>query len=421
MVKYDDFILEQKVYNLILESRLQFSKEFVNAVSSISSPLAKAILTLNGTESDEVKQNYIDIDLGSDDKVTFIQDKKAKQLTKGSEEIFTLTDSQKHLKSKDFETKRGEEKNREIYKLLEVDIDNVNKASNGDEIKITKELASPFDKDKIYCAYQSIKDPKKIGVINKDGVSESDAFKKLWSISSRSSIRIGRLVAALLPLIGKKFNDSQVEKFVNEYKAVIGVLNDAFSKFDVVSGKDIHNFYKASNYSEDDGQLGSSCMAGAPKDWLYIYTANPDVVQMAILYDDSGSIVEDKYKSKKIKGRAILWTTDNGYKFMDRIYTNNDSDIELFKKFATRNGWWYKIGGGNEVVMGKGEERKDEKIVVTLKKWHEEYPYLDTLNFFNSDTGKISNNPHEINADRQLGSTDGSYEDVSGEYEDGEN
>lgn len=421
MIKYDDFILEQNIYNLVLESKMQFSKQLISAISSISSPLAKAIVGLNGIESDEVKQNYIDIDLESEDKVTFIQDKKAKQLTKGSEEVFTLSNSEKHLKYKDFDTIRGEEKNREIYKLLGVDMEKVNKASNGDEIKITKELASPFDPEKIYCAYQSIKDPKKIGVINKDGVSQNDVFKKLWSVSSRSSIRIGRLVAALLPLIGKKFNDSQVEKFVNEYKAVIGVLNNAFSKFDVVSGKDIHSFYKASNYSQDGGQLGSSCMSSAPKDWLYIYTANPDVVQMVILYDDGGAIVDGKYKSKKIKGRAILWTSDDGYKFMDRIYTNNDSDIDLFKKFSTRNGWWYKISGGNEVSMGKGEERKDDKVVVTLKKWYESYPYLDTLNFFNSNTGKISGNPHEINADRQLGSTDGGYDDVSGEYEDDEN
>lgn len=411
MVKYDDFILEQKIYNLMLESKIQFSSGFISAISSISNPLAKEILALNGTESDDVKQNYVDVDLSSNDKVTFIQDKKAKQLVKGSEEIFILSDTSKHLKSKDFETKRGEEKNREIYNLLGVDIDKVNKASNGKEIKITKELASPFDADKIYCAYKSTEGDF-IGVINKVGITQNDAFKKLWSVSSRSTIRIGRMVAALLPLIKKKFTDAQVEKFVNEYKGVMEVLNNAFSKFDIVSGDDIYNFYQASNYSIKRGQLSNSCMAGAKPSWLYIYTANPDVVQMVILYDDSGSIVDGKYKSEKIKGRALLWKTDNGYSLMDRIYTISDSDIGLFEKFATRNGWWSKSGYSESIVMmKKGEEKKQEVVIVSLKKWEKNYPYLDTLCYFNSKTGKLSSDSGAIKSDWSLGNTDGSYYD----------
>jgi hypothetical protein len=48
-----------------------------------------------------------------------------------------------------------------------------------------------------------------------------------------------------------------------------------------------------------------------------------------------------KNTSDKIKGRAILWKTDKGM-FMDRIYTAHDSDLNLFKEFATKSNFGLK-------------------------------------------------------------------------------
>jgi hypothetical protein len=45
---------------------------------------------------------------------------------------------------------------------------------------------------------------------------------------------------------------------------------------------------------------------------------------------------DNENTSDKIKGRAILWKTDKGM-FMDRIYTAHDSDLNLFKEFATKS------------------------------------------------------------------------------------
>lgn len=420
MLRYDSFILEKKIYDLLLESKVEFSKGFVNILSSISNPISKAILSLNTQEKDVV-QNYIDSDLNSTDMVTFIQDRRAKQITNGYENIFKISDGRKHLKSDGFSSDTGREQNTKIYKLLGLDIRNAKKASNGDEVKILSEIASPFDSSKIYCSYQSTKDESVKCVINKEGLSQStDVFKRLWT-DSRNSMRIGRLVRALLPLTGLTFTDSEVEKFVNEYKSTIDILNDAFSKLDVVKGDKISYWYNIENYSNREGTLGSSCMADVDASYFDIYVGNPDVCQLVILYDDNGSIVDGRYKSKKIAARALLWTTTEGDKFMDRIYTSKNSDEQLFKKFAEKNGWWCKYRQSSDPNFSAelGTSSKKPKYIVQLKKWGEEYPYLDTLMYLNTNDGRLSNDGDLINANALLNSTGGGYDDIdSDDYDD---
>jgi hypothetical protein len=155
-------------------------------------------------------------------------------------------------------------------------------------------------------------------------------------------------------------------------------------------------------------------MAESPESYFYIYVKNPDVCSLVILYDDSGEFKGDKYISKKIVGRAILWKTRSGDMFLDRIYTNNDSDISLFKKFAEQNGWWSKErqDSSNDFKVERSSERKDAKFIVDLKKWDDEFPYVDSLSFFNPKTGELSNSPRVINAQWQLNSTGGSYDEL---------
>ena len=136
--------------------------------------------------------------------------------------------------------------------------------------------------------------------------------------------------------------------------------------------------------------------------------------KLVILYDDKGRVVDGKYKSDKITGRALLWKVEDNsgssFEFMDRIYTNSDSDQDLFKQFATRNNLWYKkVQNSDENFdMIKGQEvKKDPVVVVNLKSWTETFPYVDTLKFFNLHTGKLSNSPNQIGADAILNCTGG--------------
>jgi hypothetical protein len=167
-----------------------------------------------------------------------------------------------------------------------------------------------------------------------------------------------------------------------------------------------------------EGTLGNSCMADVESYYFYMYVANPDVCKLVVLYDDDGTLSNSEgkttYIASKIKGRALLWTTRDGDIFMDRIYTNNDSDVDLFKKFADKNGWWHKKSqnSNRNFYLERGSETKQIDIIVDLQKWNDDYPYLDTLCYINSETGELSDDPDVISADRVLNNTEGNYEEL---------
>jgi hypothetical protein len=100
---------------------------------------------------------------------------------------------------------------------------------------------------------------------------------------------------------------------------------------------------------------------------------------------------------------------------MDRIYTAKDSDIDLFKKFADRNGWWTKKSqnSGSSFTIEKGiESKSNSTIIVDLQKWDDEFPYLDSLMYFNNGTGELSNDGDSIKANYMLQSTGGGYDEI---------
>ena len=280
-----------------------------------------------------------------------------------------ITNGSKHLKFKDFQKEEGKTQNTEIFNLLGLNIDEAKKASQGEEVKILGKITSPFDSNKVYAAYEGIKVPTCKAVINVEGIEpSSEVFKKLWT-TNRNPLKIGRLINSLLPLTGQSFSDSEKEKFVSEWKSVLGVMNDAFSKFDIVEGGKLVHFYHVDNYEDAKGTLGNSCMSEASEDMLAIYSDNPQVCKLVIKYSDNGSIVDGKYKSSKIVARALLWTTTNGEKFLDRVYTIDASDEELFKKYAETNGWWCKNSqnSSQNFTAQKGAEYCNPTWVVQLK------------------------------------------------------
>ena len=132
-------------------------------------------------------------------------------------------------------------------------------------------------------------------------------------------------------------------------------------------------------------------------DYFDIYTQNPQV-SLVILYGDDGSIESEKYTDDRIKGRAILWDCkldDQPIKFMDRIYTTHDADVELFKQFAEKNGWWYKkrqsMEPGEDFTDGNSIKRRGTIEVRLNDANFDHYPYCDTICYINSDTGTASN------------------------------
>ncbi len=100
---------------------------------------------------------------------------------------------------------------------------------------------------------------------------------------------------------------------------------------------------------------------------------------------------------------------------MDRIYTNADSDIQLFKQYAESKGWWYKDrqDSSNMFTAANGTVSKCPDYIVTLEASDfDEYPYLDTLAYLNLEKKTLSNDGEMIEADYQLNSTSGYREEI---------
>lgn len=231
------------------------------------------------------------------------------------------------------------------------------------------------------------------------------------NIKSRSDIKLGRLVNALLP---GKFSDKEVEEFVNKFKATKDKVGE---RFELVSGDDINTWYNWENYSKMEGTLGNSCMA--KKSGLFgIYTENPEICQLLILLNEEDKLI----------GRAIIWKlkslnihkSEEEVTFMDRQYTILDSDVEKFRNYAKEKGWSYKSYNNHHsfgTINYKGEDKNVSMTIEVKQKDYRRYPYMDTFRRYNPDTGILYNDDDQ-DSDNEgqyiLDDTGGGYTEIEG-------
>jgi hypothetical protein len=411
MIKYAEFINEKVLYDLIIESKIVYSSKFINILHKMKdNKLAKKLLDIYSKDFDVV-QNYIDIS-DEKDSVMFSPDKRIKDMMKDKQVTWKVINSSRYLTHSDL--------NNRIFERLGYDkTKQENWAPQIGTIGIIINETVSKVSGNIYVLFVGLDNDKRFAVLNKEALvmTEESEDPRVWT-TYRNKIKIGRLVRAILVAANVKFVDKDIEDFVNQYKATYDFINDALSRFDLVNGDKIAYWYNKKNYEKNEGTLGKSCMADVDSYYFDIYTKNPQV-KLAILYDDNGTKTDGgKYKSDKIKGRALVWDAKidgSSVKFMDRIYTINDSDVELFKQYAEKNGIWYKIrqDSDNECVITNGSEKKTPIIIVDLNHGEfDAYPYLDTLCYLNSEDGKLSNDIDAINANRQLNDTSGGYDEV---------
>ena len=131
-------------------------------------------------------------------------------------------------------------------------------------------------------------------------------------------------------------------------------------------------------------------MANSPASFFEIYTSNPDVCQLLILKTEDG---------QKIKGRALVWKLAGPQEitYMDRVYTHDDSDVELFRQYAAKNGWYRKPNNNHAVdeymITPEGTSVRLGSLYVKVGKGgYSRYPYLDTLKYYNEYKGTLSTN-----------------------------
>ena len=388
--KYNDFIFE----SLLLESALIYSDKFKNLIKDIDSPVAKALQEIESKDL-KVTNNFIDI---ADDKeqISFIPDRRAQQILnpENPEKFVIYTGDGGFL--------RHSEGNKEIFAQLAYEPvgDNCYHPEVGEKGEVLSKVTSESSGK----TYLKVQYPDGISVVNQTNTKYEDV-SKLPFTQGRQSIRIGRGIKGLLTSGNLKFTDAEVEKFVNLYKAAFEKMNDIFRYFELAKGNDIAFWYNNGNYElgRSKGTLSTSCMCSVSSSFFKIYTENPDVCQLLILKTEDG---------KKIKGRAIVWnlTTPDGITYMDRQYTHNDSDVELFRQYAKSKGWYYKPNNNHmsstSMVAPDGSEMRTSELRVKLESGdYGKYPYLDTLKWYTPDSGVLSTNSGEY----QLEDTGGSW------------
>jgi len=200
----------------------------------------------------------------------------------------------------------------------------------------------------------------------------------------RMQVKTGKFINKLLTrkyFEDYNIKDKDIENFVNLFKAESTKYEGTY--FKVVEGYDINKYYSCDRYftnseREYRGTIWQSCMRHQNMyDYFNIYADN---CKMLVLFT-----AEDK-----VMGRALLWdnvttpTKSVTYKFMDRIYYYEDSDVELFKRWASDNGYITKMNQDAHtynyfIVEGKPIELELQTTLV--KTDYEYYPYLDTFKF----------------------------------------
>jgi hypothetical protein len=396
-----------------MQSEIKYSSKFTNLLRLIDHRVAKILLDIEN-KSFIVTQNYIDI-TDKKDTVSFTPDRKVAEIKATIPQLWKTTEDTKHLthgsaNDKIYEDLGYEKPNRDPWS-----------PEYGTLGTILGEAKSRTT-DKVYVIFQKYEGEYKV-VVNKATLIPTTNFNKIWS-SNRNSIRIGRLTRSILSSVGTNFTEKDIEEFTNKFKAAYDFNKDATNKFDIVSGEDIAKWYRHEKYTKGGGTLNNSCMANVKSDFFEIYVKNPQV-KLVILYDDEGKIENGKYTSDKIKGRAILWNDakclglEGSINFMDRIYTTNDSDTDLFITFAQSKNFWYKKSQSMDFECYIGNGVIEQKAVITVELDETNfafYPYTDTMSFANLDDNTLMNFNDKF--DRRLRGTNGGYEGSDENYYD---
>ncbi len=390
--KYNDFISESVLNNLLLESNIIFSDKMKKILSNIDHPIKDSLMDIENKDI-ETRSNYFDVSVDKNDTLTFIPDNRAQEI---------LSNEQNYVRfvGNNVGWLRHTSGNNKIFTELGYKPSGDPYQPNSSEIGVIISRAKSETSGRTYAL---VRFGRNKGAYNTQVLRVVNPIDFIWS-KNRQELKIGRAVRSLLTSAGSEFTDSQIEEFVNLYKATMDKVGGKFLLFEIVEGDRIPYWYDEDNYKGSGGTLGSSCMSDVPSSYFNIYEENPDVCKLIILKSE-----ED---DSKIVARALLWKLTNGKLFMDRIYTNNDSDVNLFREYAKENNISYKNLNNSSnyltLVNPDGSEESNIGLTVQLEDTrHDEYPYMDTLKWYNPATGILTS--IENNSWYFLEDTDGGY------------
>lgn len=205
-------------------------------------------------------------------------------------------------------------------------------------------------------------------------------------LGNYQEMKIGRAVRYVLDCVGIEATDQELEKIVNEIKAVNAPLNIQYTQ-------DLEWLYNREDVAENSGTLLDSCMRN--KGHFYGALQSSGNVRAWYWENEAGELL----------GRALEWTTIRGTKVLDRIYTS-DHLIQRVKKEAQAQGVIHKqfqsYAERFDFVKPNGEnETATYKIEVgdlLGAIYDEEVPYMDTFCFYSwsDDEGGFITNKRDL-------------------------
>jgi len=96
LLKYNDYITEKMAYELLLESKVIFSKKFTNLLTKMKSNKVASDLLNIYTKDVNVAHNYIDV-TDEKDAVSFTPDRKVQELLKDKPQLWEVISSERYL------------------------------------------------------------------------------------------------------------------------------------------------------------------------------------------------------------------------------------------------------------------------------------------------------------------------------------
>ena len=380
--KYNEFILESQIYNLILEGKMVFSSDFTEILDTLSTSGDAEVEDLSS-----LIRGYMNIDVAVDSNCIDISDKQGMISFVPDDKV---SEEDLIYKIKPTADLLHYDSNNPHSLFTDLDIPgegliNVHPRSlTLNRWKLIKKKEPNEYGNLTFYYLQDFDTPSRFIVIYYR--RSAQALITIGSTSNRKGeVKLGRFINKFLSAIGKTFPAATIERLVNMYQAEVLLKKDALNYFKVVEGEDIRKWYHENMYeSANGGQLANSCMRYSKcQDFLDIYVENSQVCKLLIFTPTEG----------KLSGRALLWTLENGKKYMDRIYTNKDSYENLFLKWGNENGY------------SKGIE--SSSVVKVNTKDYELYPYMDTFVFYDAEEGKLSNSQIFQRPYAQLDETEG--------------
>ena len=203
---------------------------------------------------------------------------------------------------------------------------------------------------------------------------------------------------SLTKFLMKSFDgvDEKVIQAHLEYNKMLSTYNPEL--FSIVTGDDIVKYYHVNNYFKNSGDLGGSCMRNDSNQYqIEFYAKNTNIDLIIMRPEGTDGII----------GRALLWTTVDGVRVMDRIYTTDSKLVSLFHRYAAENSivniYEYRISDSvkpNLTAMSPGNwsTKYKRNFIVDLNYLTEKIQKLDlTKQFDLSKTRQTSiNNEYDI-------------------------